>query len=129
VTKDVALVMGYRDAMYYILTGKPFNGARARELGLVNESVPLAELDDAVDELVTHLKGMNPVTLRSAKETFRHSLTMDFEQAQDYIAAKASQLRGRDGEGGRNAGIAQFLDDKSFKPGLGAYKRPGSSNA
>ncbi|HIY64792.1 MAG TPA: p-hydroxycinnamoyl CoA hydratase/lyase, partial [Candidatus Agrococcus pullicola] len=44
VTRDVALAMGYRTAMYYILTGEPFDGKRAAEVGLVNESVPRAEL-------------------------------------------------------------------------------------
>jgi feruloyl-CoA hydratase/lyase len=129
VTRDVALVMGYRNAMYYVVTGEPFDGRRAVEVGLVNESVPRAELDGRVDELVRHLRGLNPAVLRTAKEAFRHSVTMDYEQAWDYLAAKSLQLRGRDKEGGRRAGMTQFLDDKTFKPGLGAYSRPGAPDA
>lgn len=127
VTRDVALAMGYRNAMYYILTGEPFGGQRAVEIGLVNESHPLAELDDRVAALAAHLKGLNPAVLRTAKETYRHSLDMDYAQAWDYTAAKALQLRARDREGGRREGMTQFLDKKTFKPGLGAYTRPADA--
>lgn len=129
VTRDVALAMGYRNAMFYTVTGLPFSGTRAVEVGLVNESVPRAELDARVDELIAHLRGLNPAVLRTAKEAYRHSVTMDYEQAWDYLAAKSLQLRARDKEGGRRAGMTQFLDDKSFKPGLGAYSRAEAKDA
>lgn len=129
VTRDVALAMGYRSALYYILTGEPFNGQRAKEVGLVNESVPRQHLDARVAELAAHLRGLNPAVLRTAKESYRHSVNMDYDQAWDYLSAKASQVRARDKEGGRNTGMSQFLDEKSFKPGLGAYSRPGQRDA
>lgn len=40
VTRAVAAVMGQRNALYYIMTGEPFNGVKAVEMGLVNEAVP-----------------------------------------------------------------------------------------
>ncbi|MGH3250102.1 MAG: p-hydroxycinnamoyl CoA hydratase/lyase [Trebonia sp.] len=129
VTKDVALAMGYRHALYYILTGEPFDGIRAREIGLVNDSVPRAELTSAVGALTARLRGLNPHVLRTAKEAYRHSLDMNYEQAWDYLAAKAAQLRSRDTEEGRKTGMTQFLDEKRFKPGLGAYARPGHLDA
>jgi trans-feruloyl-CoA hydratase/vanillin synthase len=129
VTKDVALAMGYRNALYYIITGESFGGARALELGLVNECVPRSELMTRVGEITKRLRGLNPHVLRSAKEAYRHSLNMDYDQAWDYLAAKSAQLRTRDTEEGRKIGMGQFLDDKSFKPGLGAYLRPGSGDA
>jgi trans-feruloyl-CoA hydratase/vanillin synthase len=129
VTRDVALAMGYRQALYYIITGEAFDGIRAKEIGLVNESVPRAELMDRVGALAERLRALNPHVLRTAKEAYRHSMDMNYEQAWDYLGAKASQLRSRDTEGGRRIGMSQFLDDKTFKPGLGAYVRPGQSNA
>lgn len=123
VTRDVALVMNYRDALYYILTGKTFDGKRAVQLGLVNESVPRAELRQAVMALARDLMKINPATLWHAKEAFKMSRDMNYEQAYDYLAAKNDQLRMRDPEGGRDQGIRQFIDDKKFKPGLGPYKR------
>jgi trans-feruloyl-CoA hydratase/vanillin synthase len=129
VTRDVALAMGYRQALYYIITGETFDGRRAKEIGLVNESVPRAELMGRVGELTQRLRGLNPHVLRTAKEAYRHSMDMTYEQAWDYLGAKASQLRARDTEGGSRLGMSQFLDDKTFKPGLGAYARPGAGNA
>ncbi|MCH8088315.1 MAG: p-hydroxycinnamoyl CoA hydratase/lyase, partial [Chloroflexi bacterium] len=48
---------------------------------------------------------------------------MDYQQAADYMGAKSAALRASDSEGGRDQGIKQFIDDKTYKPGLGAYKR------
>lgn len=124
VSRDIALALGYRDAMYYALTGEIFDGRKAKEIGLVNASVPRSELPEAVRSLTAKLRNLNPHTLRSTKETFRHASTMGYEQATDYIAAKAAQLAARDPEKGRQAGMSQFLDSKEFKPGLGAYRRP-----
>ncbi len=104
VTRDVALAMGYRQALYYIITGESFDGIRAKELGLVNESVPRAELMARVRELTERLRGLNPHVLRTAKEAYRHSMDMNYEQAWDYLGAKASQLRARDTEGAAGSG-------------------------
>jgi trans-feruloyl-CoA hydratase/vanillin synthase len=126
VTRDIALALGYRDALYYALTGETFGGQRAREIGLVNSSVPRSDLPGAVSELTARLRKLNPNVLRSIKETFRHAAAMDYEQAADYMAAKAAQLGARDPERGRHHGMSQFLDTKEFKPGLSAYRRSGT---
>jgi trans-feruloyl-CoA hydratase/vanillin synthase len=123
VTRDIAVSLSYRDALYYALTGESFGGQRAREIGLVNESVPRAELDGAVKELIGKIRRLNPQTLRSIKETYRHAATMNYEQAADYMGAKAAQLLLRDTEGGREKGLSQFLDSKEIRPGLQAYIR------
>ncbi len=123
VTRDVAMVMSYRDALYYIITGKTFDGKRAAELRLVNESVPRSELHSRVMALAQDLKKMNPHTLRYAKDAFKMSRDMNFEQAYDYLAAKNDQLQFRDPEKARDTGIKQFIDDKTFRPGLSPYKR------
>jgi trans-feruloyl-CoA hydratase/vanillin synthase len=123
VTRDIATALGYRDALYYAMTGDTFDGQRAREIGLVNQSVPLGELNATVDELAQKLLKLNPETLRSIKETFRHASMMDYEQATDYMAAKSAQLLVRDVERGRDKGLSQFLDTKEIKPGLEPYRR------
>ena len=48
---------------------------------------------------------------------------MTWEQNEDYLYAKLDQAQLRDPEHGRAQGLKQFLDDKSIKPGLQAYKR------
>jgi trans-feruloyl-CoA hydratase/vanillin synthase len=123
VTRAVAEVMNHRDSLYYIMTGENFGGQKAREMGLVNESVPLADLETRVRAICASLLEKNPVVLKAAKDTFKRVRNMPWEQADDYIYAKLEQMLFLDKSNGRAEGLKQFLDDKSFRPGLGAYKR------
>jgi feruloyl-CoA hydratase/lyase len=123
VSRALAETVGTRDAMLYIMTGRPFNGRKAAEMGLVNESVPLADLRETVTELADELKAKNPVVLRAAKLGFRHCLEMSWDASEDYLYAKLEQSQFLDSENGREAGLQQFLDDKSIRPGLETYQR------
>ena len=123
VTRSVVATMNQRDAMYYVMTGKTFDGVKAARMGLVNESVPLAQLRDHTRELARELLGKNPTVLRAAKQAVRATTGMSYELADEYLMAKSHQSRFLDTEGGRAKGLKQFLDEKSFRPGLGGYKR------
>ncbi|MCY1557772.1 Hydroxycinnamoyl-CoA hydratase-lyase [compost metagenome] len=105
------------------MTGKTFEGPKAAQMGLVNRSVPLAELRDAVIELASDLLDKNPVVLRAAKNGFKRCRELTWEQGEDYLYAKLDQAQLRDPEHGREQGLKQFLDDKAIKPGLQAYRR------
>ncbi len=119
----MADTVGHRQSLYYIMTGKTFGGQKAAEMGLVNESVPLAQLREVTIELARNLLEKNPVVLRAAKHGFKRCRELTWEQNEDYLYAKLDQSRLLDTEGGREQGMKQFLDDKSIKPGLQAYKR------
>jgi feruloyl-CoA hydratase/lyase len=123
VTRAVAEVMSHRDALYYIMTGELFDGRKAAEMRLVNEAVPLAALRARVRAVCDTLLEKNPVTLKAAKDTFKRVRNMPWDAADDYIYAKLEQMLFLDKSGGRNEGLKQFLDDKSYRPGLGAYRR------
>jgi trans-feruloyl-CoA hydratase/vanillin synthase len=123
VTRAVADVMKQRDSLYYIMTGEPFGGQKAAEMGLVNESVPLARLRDRVVELAKILLSKNPTVLNAAKIAYKQCRDMSWEQAEDYLVAKAAQASAADPERGKQAGMRQFLDDKTYRPGLGGYVR------
>ena len=123
VNRAVAQLLGERVAMYYVMTGETFDGKRAAEIGLVNEAVPLSELRARTRALAVKLMEKNPAVLRAAKTSYRIAAGLDWETAGDYLMAKIDQLQVRDPEDGRNVGMKQFLDDKSFRPGLGAYRR------
>jgi len=123
VTKAVAETMNHRAALYYIMTGEPFDGQVARETGLVNESVPLAKLRERTRELAQVLLAKNPTVLRQAKSVFKRIGSMDWDMAEDYLGAKAEQTAAQDPEGGRNKGMKQFLEEKSIRPGLDTYRR------
>lgn len=123
VSRDLALVMGYRDALYYTLTGETFTAQQALDMKLVNKVVPRAQLREAVLAQAEVFKRLNPHVLRSAKEAFKHCIDMNFEDAFDYLLAKLHELRFRDPEQGRSEGIRQFVEEKTYKPGLAPYPR------
>ena len=123
VSRALADVMSYRNAMYYIMTGETFDGKQAAQMGLVNFAVPRAQLRGAVRKLARKLIEKNPATQTSAKIAYKYARAMDWDMSADYLHAKGDQLKVRDREGGRAQGLKQFLDEKSFRPGLGAYKR------
>ena len=124
---NVTQLMNYRDALYYACTGDTFNGAEAAKMGLVNFSVPRAELRAATVKLASKLLKKSPAAFRYTKECVRAVRHMDVTQAADYLNAKSDALRYRDPEKGRAEATKQFLDEKSFKPGLGEYRRKLSS--
>jgi len=123
VTKAVLDVMSLREAMYYIMTGETFTGSEAAAMKLVNKAVPAGELKDATRKLAKTLMEKNPFVLRQAKTAARMSRDLTWDQAAEYLMAKSDQTELRDPENGRNVGMKQFLDDKSFRPGLEAYDR------
>jgi len=92
-------------------------------MGLVNEAVPAAQLRARVMALARVLLDKNPVTLKAAKDTFKRVRNMPWDASDDYIYAKLEQMLLLDKSRGRDEGLRQFLDDKSYRPGLGAYKR------
>jgi feruloyl-CoA hydratase/lyase len=125
VCKAVASVLNRRDALYYVMTGENFDGKRAASIGLVNEAVPRANLRDRTRDLAKTLLGKNPTVLRQAKVAFKYAADMSWDEAAEYLTAKSDQTIFADPERGRETAMKQFLDDKSFRPGLQPYKRKG----
>jgi trans-feruloyl-CoA hydratase/vanillin synthase len=127
VSRALAETVGTRDALLYIMTGRTFDGPKAAEMGLVNFSVPAAELRDEVEALARELMTKNQVVVRAAKIGFRQCLDMSWDQAEDYLYAKLEQSQFLDADGGREEGLRQFLDEKRIKPGLESYSRPAEA--
>jgi len=123
VPRALAEVMSYRNALYYIMTGETFDGQKAAQMGFVNESVPRDKLRERTVALAKVLLDKNPMVLSAAKIAYKHLQDMPWETAFDYIGAKAGLTVSQDPEKGRKKGLSQFLDDKTYRPGLEAYKR------
>ena len=123
VSRALAETIRTRDALYYIMTGELFDGRKAAEMGLVNEAVPKEKLRERVRELADVLLKKSPAVLKGAKDAFKRVQQLDWDMSEDYLITKQEQLWFIAGEE-REEGFKQFLDDKTFKPGLGIYKRP-----
>ncbi len=122
VTKAAIETMGYRNALYYTMTGESFDGRKAAEMGLVNEAVPRARLRERTRALAKVLLEKNQTVLRGAKLAMKRVRYMDWDVAADYLYAKMGEALHLGAGENREAAMKAFLDDKEFKPGLQHYK-------
>ncbi|WP_298282426.1 p-hydroxycinnamoyl CoA hydratase/lyase [Acidocella sp.] len=120
-TKVAVELVNFRNAMYHALMGENIDGQKAAEWGLVNEAVPLVKLKERVTEVANVLLTKNPVALKATKDAIRRVSEMTYDNAEDYLI-RAQEAANSHDNNGRKEGIKQFIDDKTYKPGLGAYK-------
>ena len=73
--------IGLKPAMGYMLTGRHIPAQRAYELGLVNDVVPLARLDETVDGYVRDILRCAPLAVRATKEATMRGLDLPLPQA------------------------------------------------
>jgi feruloyl-CoA hydratase/lyase len=115
-------LMSFRRAMYHTLMGENIDGRTAAHWGLVNEAVPAATLEARVKSVAHTLLQKNPIALKAAKDAIRRVGEMTYDNAEDYLIRAQEAANFYDAEG-RKEGIRQFIDEKTYKPGLGAYDR------
>ncbi|MCC6777092.1 MAG: p-hydroxycinnamoyl CoA hydratase/lyase [Hyphomicrobiales bacterium] len=125
VTRAVAEKMTSSDALYYLLSGESFDGRKAAEMRLVYQAVPRAQLREHTERLARALLEKNPHVLAAIKLAYRRVKDMSWDVSEDYLYAKAEETYSTDPEQGRRKGMSQFLDEKSYRPGLGNYRRDG----
>ncbi len=126
-SKVAAELMPMRKAMYHAMLGENIDGATAEAWGLVNEAVPLGRLKDRVTEVANALLEKNPVALKATKDAIRRVKEMTYDNAEDFLIRAQEAANSFDNEG-RKEGIKQFIDDKTYKPGLGAYDKSKQKN-
>ncbi len=109
-TPMVALsrAVGRKPAMEMLLTGDLVGATRARELGLVNRVVPLAELDAEVTQLAREIAGKSAHVLAIGKEAFYRQAELGVAEAYDYASEVMTRnMLARDAEEGIDAFIAK----------------------
>ena len=121
VSKAISELLSERDAMWYILTGEPFDGRQAAAMKLVNKAVPLAQLHEETYRVAQLLRSKNRYALQLAKELFRHSKRMDHDAALAFANAKVRELTYLQKGEWLDQGIGQFLEGK-YKPGFTSYQ-------
>jgi feruloyl-CoA hydratase/lyase len=123
VSWNVVQMLNFRDAMYYAMTGDPFDGKQAKQMGFVNFSFPKEKLREETVKFAKKLMEKSPAAMRYTKEAIRAVRFMNEPQAGDYLNAKSDALKYNDKENSRREGMKQFLDEKTYRPGLGHFKR------
>ncbi len=91
------------------MRGQAIDAKKAEEWGLINESVPANELDNAVDKLASDLANLAPGTMQFGLEAYVKQDAMDFDQALPYLGKKSAEtFAGPDAQ----EGIAAFLEKR-----------------
>lgn len=101
--------IGASHARSLFLTGERFGAARAREIGLVHESVPPDELDSAVGEKVGQLLRGGPHAQAAVKALLRQLESVEPMDAPGLMSRVIGELRsGAEGQ----EGLAAFLEKR-----------------
>ncbi len=122
-SKVAAELLPFRDAMYHAMMGENLTGPEAAELRMVNESLPADKLKERVQEVCEVLKKKDGQALRATKWAVRRVREMTYDNAEDYLIRAQEALNQFGGLESRKEATKQFLDDKTFKPGLGAFDK------
>ena len=122
-SKVAAELLNFRDAMYHAMMGQNLTGKEAAQKGLVNESVPRDQFKSRVQEVVDVLKKKDTHALRATKWAIRRVREMTYDNAQDYLIRAQEALNDFGGWETRKEATRQFLDEKSYKPGLEAFDK------
>ena len=73
-------------ALELMLTGRRMEADEALRWGIVNKVVPAAELDVALEELLTTLRSKSPLIAALGKRSFYRAEDMAFDDALQYLA-------------------------------------------
>jgi enoyl-CoA hydratase len=80
-------LIGLPRAKQYLMTSRPLHAPKAAEIGLINEALPKAELDAAVDEIGAELAAMPPQALRLTKASMNGPTKMLVQSQMDISVA------------------------------------------
>ena len=122
-SKVAAELLPFRDAMYHAMMGENLSGPEAAKLRMVNESLPADELKARVVEVCEVLKKKDAHALRATKWAMRRVMEMTYDNAEDYLIRTQEALNQFGGVASRKEATRQFLDAKTFKPGLGVFDK------
>jgi cyclohexa-1,5-dienecarbonyl-CoA hydratase len=74
-------LIGPKRTFELLYTGDSISAEKAEQIGLINHSVPLDQLDNTANELISKLKEHSPIMLRYVRRAINESLNLDFMQA------------------------------------------------
>lgn len=85
--------VGRGQARRWFLTGEVLSASRAREIGLVHEVAPVAELDAAVDGIVAALAANGPRAVRAAKALIREVAGLGYDAGIEHCVDTIARVR------------------------------------
>ncbi|NHN86782.1 crotonase [Acetobacter musti] len=102
--------IGYRAALGMLMTGRRIGADEALSSGLINETVPASELDDAVSRWLDAIQACAPLSLRAIKRSVRETAQMTPSQANEMAGSSViACMTSEDG----HEGVRAFLEKRS----------------
>lgn len=99
----------FRAAMGVLMTGRRVPAREALALGIVNEVVPRAELDQAVERWLKEILACAPLSIRAVKQTVRRTAHLDAQEARAMkLPALIAALQSKD----QDEGVAAFREKR-----------------
>ena len=103
-------VMPKRAGLDFIMRGRPIDSKKAKEWGLINESVKKEELNEKFDKLANELASLAPETMRFGLEAYEIQDSKSFDEALPYLREQIAKcFEGKDAK----EGIAAFLEKRN----------------
>ncbi len=102
--------IGASHARALFLTGRRFDAAHAREIGLAHAVVAAAELDSSVDSVLRELRSAGPHAMAAAKALIAKVRSASYDASRDVTAQAIARLRTSE-EG--QEGLRAFLERRS----------------
>jgi crotonobetainyl-CoA hydratase len=99
----------YRQAMGMLMTGRRIKAAEAFSMGLINEVVPMAELDAAVARWLGDILACAPLSIRATKQVVRRTAQLTAQEAQALrLPALVDALNSEDAD----EGVCAFVEKR-----------------
>jgi len=99
-----------KDAMKMLLTGEPVTAQKAKEIGLINDYVKEADLENEVLNLARTIASKSAKTVKMGKEAFYKQLEMPIDKAYEYTSRVMTEnMMTLDA----NEGITAFLEKRN----------------
>ena len=108
-TQRLARIAGVAAAKELILTGRRIGAARARELGIVSEVVPSAELPAAVARWAAEIAAAAPLALGAAKQAIDEGISHSLADGLKIERERYEEVLVTDD---RNEGLAAFIEKR-----------------
>jgi methylglutaconyl-CoA hydratase len=106
----VVRAIGARAARRYFTTAERFSASEAHRIGLVHESVPMAQLDTTVQALVQALCANSPMAVKDAKRLVATVAGQDIDDT--LIAKTVAGIADSRASGEGKEGVQAFLDKR-----------------
>ncbi|SVB54618.1 uncharacterized protein METZ01_LOCUS207472 [marine metagenome] len=102
-------VIPKRAGLDFIMRGEPIDTSKAKQWGLINQSVPANKLDQTVNKLAAELANLAPRTMQFGLKAYEKQDALAFDEALPYLQEQIAEcFQGEDAK----EGIAAFLEKR-----------------